>query len=175
MRNFFKHVERSGLPMTIHIGVANVDYGIADEFGLPGLERTLLDFPKLRVLGHSQRFWSHLGGDITQAGWGGYPAGRVVPGGRVVELMRRCPNLCGDLSAGSGCNALLRDPAFAWDFIEEFQDRLYYGTDICSPANLGDMRVKLAAFLDESMESGKISYAAYEKVCRGNALKLLEG
>ena len=173
MRNFFFHVEKSGLPMTIHIGVPDFDYGIADRLGLPGLERTLQDYPRLRILGHSQRFWSHISGDVNESSWGGYPTGKVAPGGRVVEFMRAFPNLNCDLSAGSGYNAMSRDPDFAYAFMEEFQDRIFYGTDICAPSNITNPMLKLASFLDDAMEKGKISYAAYEKICRGNALKLL--
>ena len=88
-------------------------------------------------------------------------------------LMRNT-NLCGDLSAGSGYNAISRDPEFGAAFLEEFQDRLYYGTDICSPTNINNPMLKLSALLDEFMQNGKISYRAYEKISRGNALDLLE-
>ena len=88
--------------------------------------------------------------------------------------MRRYPNLCGDLSADSGANAVMRDPDFGYAFLEEFQDRLFFGTDICDPRNITNPMLKLSAFLDDAMLSGKISYAAYEKISRGNALNLLE-
>ncbi len=45
------------------------------------------------------------------------------------RLLRRYPLLYGDLSAGSGLNALRRDPAFAREFLDEFQDRLLYARD----------------------------------------------
>lgn len=80
--------------------------------------------------------------------------------------MRKYPNLHGDLSAGSGYNAVTRDPEFGYDFLEEFQDRLYFGTDICAPEN--DMR--LSYWLDDAVESGKISREAYEKISRENAI-----
>ena len=35
--------------------------------------------------------------------------------------------------------------------------------------------MKLSGFLDDAMLRGKISYGAYEKISRGNALDLLEG
>ena len=92
----------------------------------------------------------------------------------MVELMRRYGNLCGDLSAGSGYNALSRDPEFACDFIEEFQDRLFYGTDFTRLSAVHGPAEKLAAFLDEAVLTGRISRAAYEKVCRGNALRLIQ-
>ena len=71
-------------------------------------------------------------------------------------------------------NAVSRDPEFGYAFMEEFQDRLFYGTDICSAENITNNMLKLSAFLDEAMEKGKISYAAYRKISRENALKLLE-
>jgi predicted TIM-barrel fold metal-dependent hydrolase len=33
------------------------------------------------------------------------------------------------MSAGSGCNALSRDPEFAKQFLLEFKDRVLYGRD----------------------------------------------
>jgi len=172
--NLFRHCEACDMPVTFHIGVKGNDYGLVDELGLPRLEKVLAMFPKLKFLGHSQKFWSEISGDVTEQTRGQNKPGKVTPGGRVVELMRKYPNLCGDLSAGSGYNAISRDPEFSYGFLEEFQDRLYYGTDICSPQNITWDMIKLSAFLDEAMEKGKISYAAYKKICRTNALRLLE-
>ena len=174
MLNLLKHCERCGLPVIFHFGGASGDYGVVDEFGLPRLEYVFDRFPALKVLGHSQRFWSLISGDAPVDVWNGYPKGRVAAGGRVVELMRRYGNLCGDLSAGSGYNALSRDPEFACDFIEEFQDRLFYGTDFTRLSAVHGPAEKLAAFLDEAVLTGRISRAAYEKVCRGNALRLIQ-
>jgi len=172
--NLFTHADNSRLPLTFHIGApGGHDYGLIDEIGLPRLEKVLQQFPRLQFLGHSQKFWAEIGGGLTEQERDGYPEGRVLPGGRVPELMRRYPNLCGDLSAGSGCNALMRDPEFAAEFLEEFQDRLYFGTDICNPTNIDDPMMRLSGFLDQLAEEGKISYAAYEKVSRKNALSLL--
>ena len=171
--NLFRHAEACDMPVIFHIGHTNGDYGLIDEFGLPRLEKTLKEFPKLKFLAHSQRWWSHISGDITEETYHGYPTGKVVDGGRVVELMRKYPNLNGDMSAGSGCNAITRDPDFGYAFIEEFQDRLFYGTDICDPDNINSDMLYLAKFLDDGVLSGKISYDAYYKVSRGNAEKLL--
>ena len=60
---------------------------------------------------------SEISGDDEH---GGYPAG-PVPGGRVVELMRKYPNLLGDLSAGSGLNAIMRDRKFGISFLNDFR------------------------------------------------------
>ena len=174
MLNLFKYAEQLDMPITFHIGNKGHDYGIVDDFGLPRLEKVLQMFPKLKFLGHSQKFWAEISGDLDPNRRGGYPTGPVTPGGRLPELLRKYPNLCCDLSAGSGCNAITRDPAFGWAFLEEFQDRCYYGTDICDPRNIDSPMLKLAGFLDDAMLNGKISYAAYEKISRGNALDLLE-
>ena len=171
--NLLSHCEKCGMPVTIHIGSKGNDYGVIDELGLPRLEKILKTFPKLQIIGHSQKFWSEISGNNTEELRNTYPEGKVVPGGRVPELLRKYKNLTADISAGSGYNAMARDPEFAYKFLEEFQDQLYYGTDICSPVNRTNPMLKLASFLDDAMEQGRISYAAYEKISRGNALRLL--
>jgi len=171
MENLFSHCEKCQMPVIFHMAHKKGNcYGLIDDMGLPRLEKELIKFPKLKFLGHSQTFWAEIGNDLTEEKRRGYPKGKVIPG-RVVELMRKYPSLCGDLSAGSGYNALTRDPEFGYQFIEEFQDKLYFGTDICDPRN--DM--KLSLWLDKAFEQGKISKAAYEKVCFGNVLDLLGG
>jgi predicted TIM-barrel fold metal-dependent hydrolase len=171
----FAACEALSMPVTIHIGDLGGDYGLVDSIGLPRLERALRKFPKLIILGHSQKFWSEIGSDVTEENRGGNPKGPVQPGGRIPELMRKYPNLCGDLSAGSGCNAIMRDPEFGYAFLEEFQDRLFYGTDICSPNDITHIRVKMGPFLEEGVASGKLSLQACEKICWRNAQRLVEG
>lgn len=173
--NLFKHCDMCKMPVTFHIGNKGRDYGLVDEIGLPRLEKILKMFPNLTFLGHSQKFWAEISADLTEEERAGYPKGKVKEGGRVVELMRKYKNLCGDLSAGSGYNALTRDPEFGYSFVEEFKDRLFYGTDICDPKNISHEMLKLSNWLDEACEKGYISEEAYVKVSRENALKLLEG
>ena len=59
----------------------------------------------------------------------------MLEGGAVVRLFRQYPNLYGDLSAGSGYNAISRDPEFGYAFMDEFQDRLLFGTDFADVRN----------------------------------------
>ena len=167
--NLFYHCEICDMPVIFHIGDKGNDYGLVDGLGLKLLEQSLKKFPKLKFLGHSQKFWAEISGDCTAEIRGGYPSGPVYPGGRVVELMRSYPNLYGDLSAGSGENAIMRDREFGCGFLEEFQDRLYFGTDICSPGN----RMNLSFYLDGVVEAGEISQECYNKICRENAFSLL--
>lgn len=168
MDNLFAHCESCDMPVTIHIASrVGGTYGIVDELGLPRLERMLKAHPDLKVIGHSQCFWSHISGDVNADNWKGYPTGKVTPG-RVVELLREYPNLYCDLSADSGFIAFTRDPDFTPRFIEEFSDRLMFGTDFTRPGRTSS----LAAWLDKALETGDISKENYDKICFENAVRV---
>jgi uncharacterized protein len=171
VQNLFRHAERAALPLTFHMG-AQIGglYGLYDEPGLPQLDYSLGRFPNLVFLGHSQTFWAEIGRLEKPADRYGYPAGRIVEEGVVPGLLRRHPNLYGDLSAGSGNNALQRDPEHAVRFLNEFQDRLLFGTDICAP----DTPTPLVDFLLDLRQSGRIGETVFQKVARENARRLLE-
>jgi len=173
--SLFSSCEKHNLPVIFHIGpmIGGGHYGLVDDLGLPRLERALAKFPNLKFLGHSQPFWAEISTGLAEEARNTYPKGKVHPG-RLVELMKKYPNLCGDLSAYSGYNAMTRDPEFGYSFIEEFQDRLFYGTDINDPIHINKELAKLSAWLDDGYAQGKLSKIAYEKVCFGNALDLLE-
>jgi predicted TIM-barrel fold metal-dependent hydrolase len=169
--HLYSCLEETDMPLTIHIAPKFGDgYGIVDELGLPRIEKMLKKHPKLKILGHSQVFWSEISADVTEELRGRYPKGKVTEG-RVSKLMREYGNLYCDLSAGSGANAMMRDPEFAAGFIEEFSDRILYGCDICSVSNRSVY--EFDAFLTGLCESGMISEENYRKIVRENAVKLL--
>jgi uncharacterized protein len=168
--NLFKHVQASGLPLTFHVAPQMGGfYGFVDEVGLPRLEKVLQAFPNLKFLAHSQPFWAEISTNVLEDGKRvPYPSGPVTPG-RVPELMRKYPNLLGDLSAGSGFRAISRDPEFGYGFMEEFQDRLFWGTDIANvPQNL-----PIVNYFNELKSKKLISEEAYEKITWKNANGLL--
>jgi hypothetical protein len=144
-------------------------YGLYDDPGLPRLERVLKAYPDLVFLGHSQAFWAEISADASETQRGGYPKGKVVPG-RVVELMRAYPSLHGDLSAGSGLNAISRDPEFGYAFMEEFQDRLYFGTDIANDPQ----EPKIVPYFAQLKSDALIPEAVYEKIAWRNAARFLD-
>lgn len=169
--NLLSHVEKSGLPLLFHVASANRGmYGLADQLGLPKLEKMLQMFPKLQFIGHSMAFWSAISGNVSEADWMGYPTGPVTEGGRLVELLRKYDNLWCDISAGSGNNALVRDWDFGCWFMEEFQDRLLFGTDICGPGQ----EVEQVDTLNNALAQKKLSHDAYEKISHLNAKALLK-
>ena len=171
MDNLFSHCEEIGLPVLFHISPEpNRYYGIVDELGLPRLEKMLKKHRKLQFIGHSQPFWSEISADNTEASRNTYPVGKVTPG-RLWELMGEYENLFCDLSAGSGANAMMRDAENAAAFLETFQDRIYYGCDICASVNRHPFVFR--DFLDDMLHRGMLSPIAYRKICRENAERLL--
>ena len=62
-----------------------------------------------------------------------YPTGPVIPGGITDRLLSDYPNMFGDMSAGSGLNALVRDENHPRGFLERHQDKLIFGSD-CNDA-----------------------------------------
>lgn len=104
-----------------------------DEPGLPGLEHVLKTFPHVNFIGHGPGFWASISGKLDQKGLGGYPKGPVVPGGALDRLFDAYPNLWGDLSAGSGANAIGRDREFGKAFLVRRANRLLFGTDYLRP------------------------------------------
>ena len=185
--NLFAQMEEVGLPLTFHLApVMGSYYGCIDEVGLPRLEKVLRAFPKLTFLGHSQAFWAEISSDVIQNGERvRYPTGRVTPG-RLVELMREYPNLHGDVSAGSGFTALSRDPEFGYGFLEEFQDKLYWGSDIArmdgalargeAPLDCEEWFKKkwhIFPYFRKLKADRLISEEAYEKIMWRNANRLL--
>ncbi len=181
VQNLLACAEEVGLPV-IFDGSAYVggDFGLYDDPGLPQLEHTLQKFPNLIILGHGPLFWSEIGPletpgerasvfrrDGRQVGR--RPSGPIAREGVVPKLMRRYPNLYGDLSDYNGYNALARDPEYGPKFLTEFQDRLLFGTDLVRP----DMPLSLIDLLKRWRDEGRISETVFRKVARENAIKLL--
>ena len=90
------------------------------------LENALKMHPKTIFIGHGPAFWGNLGPDGASVN---YPSGRVKPGGLTQKLLDNYPNLHGGLDAGSGINALHRDPEFSKGFLVKHQDKLMFGSD----------------------------------------------
>jgi len=167
----FRCCEKLGLPVLFHLAADfNSKYGVVDDPGLPRMEKMLRRHPDLIFIGHAKPFWCEISQfrvedrekDIKEP----------VVEGRLAQLMRECQNLHCDLSAGSGSNAMMRDSAYAAQFLEEFQDRILYGCDITSVKS--QYPYAFADFLEELYQNQRISRTVYEKICRYNAVKLLK-
>jgi len=117
------------LPVLFHID----EQRNMDAPGLPGLEKAIRENPETIFIGHGPGWWASISGDAKQADLGGYPKGPIAPGGALDVLMDKYPNLYGDLSAGSGAQAITRDPTFGREFLIRRAERLMFGTDYLAP------------------------------------------
>lgn len=170
VQNLFSHCQACAMPVLFHMAPKKYGcYGLIDDLHLPRLEKSLASFPNLIFIGHSMSFWSEISGNVTDEIRNGYPKGPVTEGGALLRLLREYPNLYGDISGGSGYNALTRDADFGYSFLEEFQDKLLFGTDIASPKN--DHRH--AECLRDALKKKKISEAAFEKISWRNTSRIL--
>jgi len=162
----YRYCGEKGLPVTVHI---DYEFSTGRNYprpnwwyggGIEAFERAIKACPETNFLGHAPGFWSHISGD-DKYDKESYPSGKVVPGGKLVEMLRKYPNLYCDLSAGSGCNALSRDPEFAKGFLLEFQDRVLYARDYFDNVH------------QEFLNSLGLPADVLEKIYSGNALRLI--
>ena len=175
VQNLFKGAEEAGLPVNFHMApFVDNTYGLADLPGMPGLELSLQRFPNLKFFGHSKTFWCEITKYNGQSARFSYPKTKVKKEGRMQELMRKYPNLYGNLSAGSGFNAIARDRKYAAKFLTEFQDRLCFGTDICSPEDQRENPPdrELSWLLRDMLDKGEISETVFDKVAADNARRI---
>lgn len=134
--DMFRFCGDAGLPVTLHF-----DYAAAQKnpSGYPRpnwwyggsidtLEHMLQLCPKTNFLGHAPGFWGHISNDDL-AYTNAYPKGPVIPGGKIEYLLEKYPNLYCDISAGSGCMALSRDPDYTYKLMNRFPDRFVYARD----------------------------------------------
>jgi predicted TIM-barrel fold metal-dependent hydrolase len=164
----FRFCGEKGLPVIVHI---DYEFETGRKYprpnwwyggGIDAFERAIRACPATIFLGHGPGFWAHISND-DQFDKVAYPTGKVVPGGKLIQMLRRYPNLYADLSGGSGLNALKRDPEFAGEFLIEFQDRLLYGRDYFDNNH------------QEFLNSLGLSQEVLSKIYAGNALKLVPG
>ena len=124
------------------------------------LERALQLCPETTFIGHAPGFWRCISGD-AETNPEPYPNGPVIPGGSVPHLLETYPNLCADLSAGSGLRALSRDVEHARSFVRQFADRLLFARDY------------YGSELHEFLESLELPREVEEKIYFRNAQRLV--
>ena len=95
--------------------------------GFDRLHTMVEKYPTVVFIGHAQTWWGNIDKNHIQTVM--YPKGPVTPGGITDRLLSDYPNVYGDLSAGSGLNAMLRDEDHARDFLKRHQDKLMFGSD----------------------------------------------
>ena len=182
VQNLFSAAEAVGMPIVFDgSDQLTGDFGLYDDPGLPQLEHTLQRFPKAKIFGHGPLFWAELGRlktpgeraiifNLSGGQVGRFPEGKIEEEGSVPILLRRYENLFCDLSDCSPVYALSRDLDYTAKFLNEFQDRVFFGSDLCN----AEMDVPQIAFFDQLQKDGVISDAVYQKIMHENAEKMLD-
>ncbi|MGI6538518.1 MAG: amidohydrolase family protein [Caldicoprobacterales bacterium] len=162
----FRFCGEKGLPVVVHI---DYEFDTGSRYprpnwwyggGIDAFERAIKACPYTVFIGHAPGFWAHISGD-NQYNKVSYPKGKIVPGGKLIKMLEAYPRLYCDISAGSGWNALSRDPEFAREFLVEYQDRILYGRDYFDNIH------------QEFLNSLGLPAEVLEKIYYKNALKLV--
>jgi predicted TIM-barrel fold metal-dependent hydrolase len=170
--NLYRQAARFKLPVLFDMMDSQHSYGLRDDFGLPKLEHALQACPETVFIGHGPTFWAEISGEVAADSRAGYPPGPVKPGGAVPRLMRKYPTLWAEISAGSGHNAMTRDPAFGLEFLDEFQDKLMFGTDSCKRSDV-ERPYFTVELLKKLEQTQALTAAALEKIKWQNCVRLL--
>jgi predicted TIM-barrel fold metal-dependent hydrolase len=124
MQRIYELARAHRVPVLMHWQFETYNYGF-ERF-----HKMLEKFWQVAFIGHAQTWWANIDkGHADQKVL--YPKGPVTPGGLTDRYLGDYANMYGDLSAGSGLNALRRDPQFTKDFLARHQSKLLYGSD-CS-------------------------------------------
>lgn len=159
-----KAAENLGTPALVHIEEGPLYYC----HGVGKLGEVLKLVPDLKLVVHGPGWWSRIS---TEPGSEVYPKGPVREEGLVHQLLRRFDNLYADISANSGLNALARDWEHARKFLEEFQDKVVFGTDFPCLSEEGQFGTDGSHL--RLIESLQLPARVVRKVLRENAEKLL--
>ena len=92
------------------------------------LAAVLTKYPLIRFVGHGPYFWRNICKEEYNDS-SAYPKGKIPEEGLLSKLLREHHNLFADISGGSGYNAIRRDQVFSKKFIDEFSDRVIFGSD----------------------------------------------
>ena len=171
------HVDCDSAPMQLIAEIAK-DYAVpvlmhfeheTYNLGFERFHKMLERYPTVKFIGHAQTWWGNIDKNHQQPVL--YPKGRVTPGGITDRLLSTYGNVYGDLSAGSGLNALLRDEDHAKEFLKQHSRKLLYGSDCndregVGKACSGSQQLATIRRLSPNQE-------ATESILWGNAARLL--
>lgn len=131
MQRLYQLAADHRVPILMHWQYQTFNYGFERFY------RMLEKYPHTTFLGHAQTWWANIDQAQPHDPSVLYPKGKVTAGGLTDRYLSDYPNMFGDLSAGSGLNALTRDEEFTPGFLERHQDKLLYGSDCDDSAGSG--------------------------------------
>lgn len=122
MQNIYALARAHDVPVLMHW-----QFGMYNN-GFERFHKMLEKFHQVKFLGHAQTWWANIdanNNDQTVM----YPKGPVARSGLTDRYLSDYPNMYGDLSAGSGLNALTRDEEFSAEFLKRHRTKLLFGSD----------------------------------------------
>ena len=122
MQRIYELAAHYRVPVLMHWQYRRFNYGFERFY------KMLEKHPKTKFVGHAQTWWANIDKNHQDQAVL-YPKGKVTPGGLTDRYLSDYSNMYGDLSAGSGLNALKRDEDHARGFLARHQDKLMYGSD----------------------------------------------
>jgi predicted TIM-barrel fold metal-dependent hydrolase len=126
MQKIYQLAQNYNVPVLMHWQHEMYNYGFERFY------KMLEKYPKVNFIGHAQTWWANIDKNhMDQSVL--YPKNPVTPGGITDRYLSDYPNMYGDLSAGSGLNALTRDEDHARFFLERHKDKLLFGSDCADP------------------------------------------
>ena len=132
MQRIYEVAQAWRVPVLMHWQVGMYNYGF-ERF-----HKMLEKYPRVNFIGHAQTWWANVDKNYRDDSKNLYPKGPITPGGLTERYLSNYPNMFGDLSAGSGLNALTRDPSFTSGFFERHQNKLLYGSDCNDLDGIGE-------------------------------------
>ena len=169
MHRVYKLAEEMQVPVLLHFEYETYNTGF-ERF-----DKVLKAYPKVNFIGHAQTWWGNVSADLDQLDL--YPKGPVKPGGLTDKLLGDYANLYADLSAGSGLNAITRDPEFYRGFIARHSSKLLWGSDCdCNDGKGGGIRSGFCLAERSLALLRKLApdAATYRKIVYGNAARVLK-
>ena len=165
MEMVYALAQESDVPIVMHFQFETFNTGF-ERFG-----DVLKKWPKVNFVAHAQTFWANIDAKHPDQKIL-YPKGKVTPGGFSDRYLSDYPNFFGDMSAGSGLNALIRDEDHARGFLDRHQDKLIYGSDCAD--NLGAGPQCTGASMIAAIRRLSPSKAVERKLLFHNAAKLFK-
>ncbi len=165
MQRVYQVAQAHGVPVLMHWQFERYNYGFERFY------RMLEKYSRVNFIGHAQTWWANVDKGYRDDAANLYPKGPITPGGLTERYLADYPNMFGDLSAGSGLNALTRDESFTPGFFQRHQDKLLYGSD-CSD-HFGEGPECQGAQTIAVVRRLAPSHRIERKLLYGNAKKLL--
>ncbi len=91
------------------------------------LEEALKRYRNIHFIAHGPHIWNHF--SIPRKEYLFHQEGKITGKGVLWRLLEQYENLFCDLSGFSGYNALNRDRAFSFEFLDQFFKKVLFGTD----------------------------------------------